>query len=167
MKEIHLSQGYVAFVDDEDYERVSQLKWTAVIHRTTNSFRVYAHHNETKNNDTGKRRKIYLHRFILGSDCPGKVDHQDTNGLNNQRYNLRPATSAQNLANQNKTRGTSKWKGVSWCNRTKKWVAQIAGVGKHEFLGRFNDEVDAATAYNLKAFELFGEFSRFNIPERA
>lgn len=94
---------------------------------------------------------------------PYGVDHEDCNGLNNQRYNLRPANQTQNLAHARVRVGmTSPYKGVSYCKRTKKWVAQICAHGVHKFLGRFNKEYDAAQAYNFAAEELFGEFARLN-----
>jgi hypothetical protein len=85
-------------------------------------------------------------------------------GLNNQRWNLREATTSQNHANRKKTRGLSRYKGVYWQKIGEKWSAAVKYQGLKHYLGLFKDEADAATAYNLKAFELFGEFARFNVP---
>jgi hypothetical protein len=109
-----------------------------------------------------------MHHFILGEKT--RVDHHDGNSLNNRRGNLRIATQSQNRANIGKPSGnhSSRYKGVAW-NKGKSatgggWRAQIGFDYKKIHLGCFKDEVDAATAYNFKAFELFGEFARFNHP---
>lgn len=73
--------------------------------RTQNARTVYA--------VTG--RGIRMHRFILGiADPRVQVDHDDRDGLNNQRYNLRTCTNAQNQVNKPKVRlsDTSRYKGV-------------------------------------------------------
>ena len=77
MKEIQLTQGKVALVDDEDYERVNQFKWHA--HRNGNT--VYAKRNIAIN---GKWKIQLMHRFIMG-DTLGKsqIDHIDGDGCHN------------------------------------------------------------------------------------
>lgn len=157
MKEIPLTKGYVALVDDDDYERVNAHKWYATVKARRGTTTVYAGRQSM-------RRTILMHRFILG--CKEKVDHIDTSGINNQRYNLRPANNSQNKANSRKASGrTSIYKGVSWHKDTQKWQAAIAVNWKTIYLGVFKDECDAAQAYNFAAEEHFGEFARFNTPE--
>lgn len=56
---------------------------------------------------------------------------------------------------------SSKYVGVSWSKKRKKWLAAISGIR----LGGFLDEKDAARAYNKKAIELFGDKARLNIVE--
>ena len=103
-----------------------------------------------------------MHAEILGVP---KADHEDGNGLNNQRGNLRPARGWRNNANSRKAAGkSSKYKGVTWAKDPQKWKATAQREGKVFNLGYFKDEVDAAQAYNLMAYELFGEFARFNVP---
>ncbi len=105
-----------------------------------------------------------LHRFLLGLTDPKIiVDHEDRNGLNNQRGNLRVATKSQNEANSCKQHGTtSRFKGVSWNKRGGKWEAQIA----HRHLGCFADEMSAALAYDTAARKHFGEFCNCNFPPK-
>lgn len=94
-------------------------------------------------------------------------DHIDGDGLNNQRLNLRQSTKSQNNMNTNKGQGySSKYKGVTWDKARKKWKCGIKINGKQIFIGRFIEEDDAALAYNQKASELFGEFSRLNVLEK-
>lgn len=104
-----------------------------------------------------------MHQMIL----PGRkeVDHRDTNGLNNQRDNLRGCGRNENRYNSRKTTRacTSRFKGVSWNKFDKKWTAMIGFQGKSHYLGQFTDEVEAAKAYNAAAVRMFGEFARPNI----
>jgi hypothetical protein len=100
---------------------------------------------------------------VLG--IPGRIDHHDGDGLNNQRLNLRPATHAQNMANRAKrSDASSQFKGVWWTACHQKWRAVIRANGVRHQIGYFREEVNAATAYNLVAHELHGEFARFNLP---
>ncbi len=161
MKEIPLTQGYVALVDDEDFERVNAHKWRAHVISKTPNLLVYAVRSLTRINR--KRTHIYMHHFILGSKS--LRDHWDDNGLNNQRSNLRPATCAQNVANARKRGGcSSRYRGVGWRRDIQKWTARIVKDGVEYRIGYFREECDAALAYNLKAYELFGDFARFNEP---
>ena len=120
---------------------------------------------------TGIKGKKYLnHRIIYlwyYGVLPDYLDHIDQDKTNNRIENLRPASISQNGANQMKqrTRATkaSNWKGVSWCKSHQKWQAQICIKGKSIHLGRFADEDTAASAYNLAAYEHFGEFASYNI----
>jgi|HubBroStandDraft_2_1064218.scaffolds.fasta_scaffold26532_4 hypothetical protein len=155
MKELPLSTlGYVAFIDDEDYQRVAMFKWYALIARNKdNSIRtVYAANQD-----------YLLHRFIMVVTDPEiVVDHKDHNGLNNLRCNLRVCTQTFNLGNMCKTRGTSMFKGVSWDKDARKWVANIVRNKRQKHLGYFVSEVDAARAYDAAAKDHFGEFALTN-----
>ncbi len=149
---IWLTRDYRAFVDDEDYERVAAIKWCAVKSRD----RMYAHAFRVEGHVC-----IRMHRFILR--CAEDIDHQDRNGLNNQKSNFRPANDSQNQANRHKSIGTSsRFKGVTR-SRNKKWQAYITANQKFIYLGVFAEEADAAMAYNLAAVEHFGEFARLNV----
>lgn len=156
MKEIQLTRGLVALIDDEDYELVSQYNWHA--RRGNNTF--YA----TVKNSI----HIHMHRLILGLDKNDlEVDHIDGNGLNNQRSNLRKATSTQNKVNRPKVHigSSSQYKGVCWDKNRNKWQANITVDYKLKYLGRFNSEEEAARAYDKAASELHGEYSILNFKE--
>lgn len=154
MKEIKLTQGKVALVDDEDFESLNAYKWCASKHHNT----FYA--VRTTIRVGGKQTKVRMHWDIMDGKS---IDHIDHDGLNNQRANLRFCTNSQNLMNTRKQDNTSSvYKGVSWYKRTGKWLAQIQINNKGISLGYFDSEIDAAKAYNNKAIEFFCEFANLN-----
>lgn len=167
MKEIQLTQGKVALVDDEDYERVNQFKWYAQKHGN-GTFR--AVRNETLRSRKDARetglpihKTILMHRFILNVPDSMDIDHVNHNTLDNQKDNLRICTHSQNTMNQLLQGGTSsKYKGVCWNKQRKKWIVYIKCEGKRTNLGYFTDELEATKAYNAKAGDLHGEFAYLN-----
>jgi len=163
MKEIPLTQGQVALVDDEDYERVTQFKWHAYYNKGVRGF--YALHNLR----IGCRHTtIYMHRFITNAQPNEKVDHWNHNTLDNQKHNIRRCTDLQSVANRRSYVNTSSpYKGVWWDRKHKKWAVQITRNRKTLSLGYFTDPKKAALAYDAKAKELFGEFAYLNSPEVA
>ncbi len=162
MIEISLTQGEISLIDDEDFEEVSRYKWR--INRKKNS--CYARTNATDCN--GKKITLFIHQLVMNSKPGDQVDHKDHNGLNNQKYNLRFCTYSENQQNKLKQifydgkKTLSKYKGVSWHRRDKKWIAQIVTSHKNNHLGYFVDEIEAAEAYNKAALEKFGEFAELN-----
>lgn len=161
MKTIQLTQGFVALVDDTDYERVSAHKWRALIDRRRN--KVYA--VRKTHGPHSSRTSLYMHREILGvTDPQVKVDHDDRDGLNNQRYNLRKCVTGENNANSVKRSDgvSSRYKGVCWHKRDKKFYAAIKIRGRSKHLGAFTDESDAALAYDAAARANFGTFALCN-----
>lgn len=144
MKEVPLSKGFVALVDDEDYERVMQVKWYAL----TAPGRPTRAHN---------RKMGLMHRFILRTELD--VGHKDLNLLNNQKHNLRPATKQQNAHNRpvhknNKSglKGAFKHHG--------RWKSEIRSRGVTYKLGVFESAQEAHEAYTAAAKRLNGEFAR-------
>ncbi|MBA7605706.1 hypothetical protein ES703_12840 [subsurface metagenome] len=153
---IALTQGKFAIVDAEDYGRLNQDKWYAGKCKNT----YYAGRVEG-----GKT--IKMHREIMRAPKGVLVDHINHNGLDNRKSNLRLCTNAQNCYNQQAcATGTSKYKGVSWHKSRSKWSARIRCDRKLYNLGEFDNEMEAAMAYDDKAVELFGEFAYPNFPER-
>lgn len=156
MKEIPLTQGKIAIVDDEDYQGLSQYKWCAAkLHGIFYAVRAVRGEN---------KKHILMHREILGlTKGDGKqTDHHNHNSLDNRKCNIRICSNRQNQQNRHKKRGCSQYKGVSWYKRDKKWFAQIKVNSQKIHLGCFNNQIDAAKAYDKKAKELFGEFACTN-----
>lgn len=104
-----------------------------------------------------------MHRFITNAPKELEVDHINGNRLDNRKENLRICTKSQNLRNQHKTCGSSKYKGVSWRVRANKWESRIYVDGKKLFLGLYSDEEDAAKAYDKAAIQHYKEFAKTNI----
>jgi hypothetical protein len=151
---IPLTRGQFAVVDARDYPVLSQYTW--FVEGTDKNY--YAVRKEN-----GK--SIKMHRQITNAPDHLVVDHIDHNGLNNRNTNLRNATFTQNCQNQRRlSHKTSKYKGVHWNKRQKKWAAQIHCNNKKYHLGYFTDEIEAAKAYDKKAVELHDEFACLNFP---
>ncbi len=155
-KEIQLTQGKCALVDDADYEWLNQWKWYAF----WNGSKWYSARNERVN---FKKKMIYLHRFIINAPSGIEVDHVDGDGLNCTRENMRLCTSQQNKYNIGiKSDNTSGYKGVTWNANRSKWQAQIKHGKQYKYLGLFDDLKEAARAYDVAALELHGDFARVN-----
>lgn len=149
---IPLTHGKFAIVDAEDYDRLGKYKWYC---------------REAKNNFYAFRRNgkkmVSMHREIINAPEGLLVDHIDGDGLNNCKSNLRLCTYAENACNRRPNRkGSSKYKGVWFHKRERKWEARITRKGKLKYLGRYDDEIEAALAYDRKAKQLFGEFAYLN-----
>jgi hypothetical protein len=158
MKQIPLTQGKFALVDDEDFEELSQHKWFASKDRQT----YYAVRNI---NRSGKYLLERMHRRILDAQSSQQVDHINHNGLDNQRKNIRLCTDLENSHNMQKfPGGSSKYKGVCWSEQSRRWSAKINISNRRVYLGLFANEDDAARAYDIKARELYGEFAYLNFP---
>lgn len=151
MKEIILTRGKAAIVDDKNYDRIAKYKWFAMKHRNTfYGRRMLPSHNRSKD-------AILIHHEIMGKPPAGFIwDHKDGNGLNNTEDNLRLVTCRQNSQNKVNIKKTSKYPGVYWCKAAGKWQAQITINGKNNYLGRFPIEDDAGAAYRA-AVERLGE----------
>jgi hypothetical protein len=152
MKEITLTQGKVALVDDADYDWLNQFNWYASRSRDTDNF--YAMREDT----TGK--VVLMHCEILGLKG---VDHRNGNGLDNRTFNLRPATKTQNNWNRGAYKNNkSGFKGVYWIEGREKWLMAIQANKKRIHGGYFNTDIEAAAAYNYLAKKLHGEFAFLN-----
>jgi hypothetical protein len=152
-REIVLTRGMVALVDDADFDWLNQWKWCAL--KTGSGF--YAYRIETKD---GVQKGVLMHRQITSARRDDKVDHRNRETLDNQRVNLRPCTPAQNSLNRcaNKTSKTSLFKGVYWQKDIKRWRAKFQA----RYLGTFIHEDDAARAYDLAAYAGSPAFALLN-----
>jgi hypothetical protein len=153
MKEIPLSQGKVAIVDDDMFEELSKFKW-------------YFNKGYAVRQTPGRhidRKKICMHREIIRTPDDLETDHINHNTLDNRRENLRICTVAENQHNQNiQKMNTSGYKGITWIPSYQKWKAMIRVNNKRVFLGYFKSSVDAAKAYDEAAKKLHGEFAKTN-----
>jgi hypothetical protein len=151
MREIKLTRGQAALVDDEDFESLNAHKWTAAKTR-------YTWYAQRTVGPRGGQRLVLMHAVIAGTPKGSKTDHVDGNGLNNGRSNLRVCTTGQNQHNQiRKQEGrSSRFRGVHWSGG--KWQATIACKGRSMYLGRFESEYSAAGAYDVAGIARDPEF---------
>jgi len=109
-----------------------------------------------------------MHRQIINVPVFLLVDHINGNGLDNRKANLRPATHSQNVRNRPKARYASprsKYKGVTWHKRKRKWNTRIRVKGRTIPLGYFDNELHAAKAYDHAARKYHGDFASLNFSE--
>lgn len=119
---------------------------------------LYAASNEPMVNGV-RGKTVLMHRLILGEEHR-LVDHEDLNGLNNRRENLRPSNKSLNAVNSRKHGKHSEFRGVTWDSRRCKWAAYMRANGRSVNLGRFPTEREAADAYLAAATPHYGEFIR-------
>lgn len=128
---VHQAVVVVAYtkVDDADYEWLSRAYW-----RLSEGY-------PRRNAD------VRMHREILGL-VPGdgmEGDHINGDRLDNRRTNLRVVTHAQNKQNLSSYRGSSsRFRGVCWESRRRKWRAYMTVDGRRFELGQFASEEQAA-----------------------
>lgn len=128
-----------ALVDESDVDLANSYRWNLSPkgHATT-SARI-----------DGRSRALPLHRLLLGLR-PGdglEGDHINRVKLDNRRENLRVVTSGQNGQNKPSCRNSSsRFRGVTWHKRDRRWLAYAEIDGKYRHLGSFTDELEAARA---------------------
>ncbi len=147
MREIQLTKGLVAKVDDEDYEMLIGSRWCV-----SDGYAFNRAHGR-------------MHRLLMKAPQGVMVDHRNGDKLDNRKDNLRLCSNSQNQANRKVSLGVSKFKGVVWQTLPSGkgyWKAVITKDGEATYLGTYKTDVEAAAAYNVAAVEMFGEFAHIN-----
>ena len=156
---IPLTRGQEAVIDPADYGLVKGYSW-----RCAEDYGRLEYAVTTAKQTDGSRRTVRMHSLIMGAKPGQAVDHINGDGLDNRRQNLRFADDRRNQANQHSVRGRSRFKGVYL--KSGRWCAKIKERGTQQHLGYFDDEVDAAIAYDQAALKMHGEFANPNFPRR-
>jgi hypothetical protein len=165
MKQIQLTQGQVALVDDEDYECVNQYKWLALFQRRYSGGGRYQAARVYKPLGTRHNKTLTLHAFLIGDKPPLVIDHINGDPLDNRRVNLRHVTRSANSSNALlvcRKHNKSGYRGVSWQKANTKWRVGIKVNNTSIHLGYFTDKREAAKAYNAAAIKYHGEFATLN-----
>jgi len=127
------------FFDADDFDKVNQYTW--FIGDTG-----YARTNITQS--TGKRTLKKVHRLLMNAPKDKQVDHINGDRLDNRKVNLRIVSNEINSHNRQFA------KGYYWNKRDRKWSAYIKVNKKNIYLGRYNTEAEARSAY-LKAKTIY------------
>jgi len=162
-RRIPLPHGRYAIVDPEDFDRLNAYKWHVSGARDT-----YYAARSTRSPKNNRRIVVKMHREILDVGDGMFVDHINQNSLDNRKANLRPATRAQNGRNRRKMRKincSSQYKGLTWYRREERWAVRIMANGKSKFVGYYDDEIEAAEAYDDAARKYHGQFAALNFPK--
>lgn len=155
---IPLQNGEYAIVDKEDYERVSKYNWV-LSNDSQNTLRVTAR-------NPALRRNVRLNHFVLKLDDRKRsiVIHKNKDKLDFRKENLEITHEETGFYISGARQGSkSKYKGVGWYERDKKWQAMIMVNGKAIYLGRYETEEEAARIYNNAALKHFGEHAFQNV----
>src|SRR5690606_10757375 len=163
MKEIPLTKEYVALVDDEDYDELSQYNWQALVCK---SGPVYAVRRLPL--PDGRQTRMLMHRQIMGVTGRTQIDHINRDGCDNRRENLRIATARENSLNRGLFKNnTSGYRGVYLDRRVDKWDARSRVDGKVTFLGIFGTPEEAARAYDRAAIAFNHSHAQLNFPKES
>ena len=155
-KQIPLSKGFHALVDDADFEWLSQWNWSANFDSRKDIPRATRSVSLAERLTKGVPRTLHMHRFILSARPGEEVDHINGNSLDNRRANLRIVSRSDNLRNR-RTFKTNKagFKGVRFEKSTGAWQATL-------FLGNFASAEEAARAYDAAALAVYGDVAHLN-----
>ena len=152
MKEIQLTRGETAIVDDGDFESLNKHKWSV----QEGKYSLYAARREVIE---GRSTYIAMHREIMGLSYGDVrlIDHINLNGLDNRRSNLRIADKSLNARNGRlRVNNKSGYRGVSWSKRSGKWRAQISVSGHHREIGLYSSLEEAGIAYKQSCKKYLG-----------
>ena len=167
MKQVQLARGYVAVVDDADFEDVSRFKWHRRLRRPIGKEAKYeaARHDGAECiKGRWRSRSVTLSNHLMKAVGGCVIDHVNGDPLDNRRANLRAATPAQNAINWSRTNQTG-YRGVF--RNDSGYAARITEPGgKRRYLGTFRNPADAATAYDVAAVQNHGEFAVLNGAEK-
>lgn len=152
---VPLTQDQHSLIDLEDVPEIGKYNWGALKGHSKYKTEYYARRNQhIKYKDKKQITKtVYMHRVILNPKKDLQVDHVNGNSLDNRKSNLRLVNNRQNAQNRHHSR-TSKYPGVSWYKSNKKWASNIEINGKTKHLGYFDNEIDAANAYQKACSQL-------------
>jgi hypothetical protein len=159
---IPLTRGVIALVDKDIAETLGRFNWYA---NNLGGIRWYALRAGDRQNWNAR---ILMHKAILSVEEDEDVDHREhypmsDKLIDNRRTNLRPTSRMENMRNASiRLDNKSGFKGVTWDAARNRWAASLTINYKRISLGRFEDKLEAALAYDRAAIEWFGEHAKTN-----
>tara|TARA_R110002072_G_C7615604_1_gene505435 strand:+ start:76 stop:567 length:492 start_codon:yes stop_codon:yes gene_type:complete len=160
MKEIFKDiKGYEGIYQVSNYGNVKSFKFNK--ERLLKLYSTRGYYIVSLTRSGYKSRNFKVHKLVsqafLGDVLDGEynkvVNHIDFNSHNNNVSNLELITQREN-SNQKHLPSSSKYVGVHWNTRAKKWKSMIRINGKKVYLGSFTDELEASEAYQTKLNEI-------------
>lgn len=156
MREIPLTRGKVALVDDEDVPIVASFRWQATpASNNKDGSGIWYATCSVWVREERRSHTLRMHRVLVGASGEEIVDHIDGDGLNNTKKNLRKGTQSQNCVNRKTTPGPY-LRGTSPKHR--KWRADLKYQGLRLYLGYFDTEQEAHAAYLAEAKRIHGDW---------
>jgi hypothetical protein len=158
MKKIPLTQGRFAIVDDEDYPYLSRFHWQLVNSHASLSGGTYPY-----------RWSVYMENFIIEKNKHQRYVFWNSNTLDCRKENITTTTwgAASHHGKKWRREVTSPYKGVCWDKRSGMWNAKMTRRENNKRVTLlclyFDDEKEAARAYNVKALEIWGDLAYQNI----
>lgn len=150
--------GKEIIIDTEDFEKIRNITWRAHICKDDRLW--YAYGGKWIKEDK-KWIQYSLHRYILDiSDTNINIDHEDCDGLNNVKSNLRIATITENNRHRRQFKNTqSGFTGVRLNPTTNNWQARITVNKQQIYLGESPDIEEAKRLRIDAEKKYFGKFS--------
>lgn len=153
---VRLKNGGFCLIDASDAEFVGRWSWQW---KTSRGGKVYVVRNRLKDDGPGARH-IPLHRALLEPEANEIVDHEDGDGLNCRRGNMRLCNHSQNLKNRKvRCDSSTGLNGVCPSRSGRRFCAAIMSDGVRHRLGTFGTAAAAHAAYVEAAHRLHGEFA--------
>jgi len=164
-RELKLTQGVVALIDAEDFDRLNAWPWYPATKKKANRTYVYpyTHWRIPGSGDPGKYVSLMMHQMLMMIPRGMRGDHINGDTLDNRKQNLRIVTHSQNLWNMG-ARDGKRFKGIDYREQKGKWRARIMIDRQVTFLGYFDTDEEAARAYDEAAKRFQGEYARLNFP---
>jgi hypothetical protein len=146
-------------IDAEDYEKIKDWKMSPVENGCGQTYLRLTKHFDYYSIYT------YFHRYIMNCPTDMVVDHINNNTFDNRKQNLRITTEVQNrwnskACNYKNKKKSSQFIGVIWSKQKNRWRAQVDNT----YLGLFENEKDAAYAYDTYCRKYRGEYAKLNFP---
>lgn len=156
MQKIKLKGGLCAMVDNEDYPYLSRFSWHMSSEKHGRPITYFT-------GQDGKAKGISMSRFLMTKPSRLRLIYKNKNTLDNRKENIVAVSVELMVHLAEKRKGlSSEYKGVCYHKKREKWIANIDIKGKKVHIGSFNNETDAALAFNVKARDVFGDMAYQN-----